>query len=293
MNKLPFNSSICIIVILLILVIRPVFSQSKIHFAVIGDYGKAGSSELAVSELVKSWNPDFIVTVGDNNYESGSASTIDENIGQYYHEFIFPYIGSYGQGADTNKFFPSPGNHDWRTANLTPYRDYFELPNNERYYDFSVGNVQFFMLDSDDDEPDGNSSSSIQANWFYNKISASNATWKIVCFHHPPYSSGRHGSYTYMQQWDFSQTGATTVIAGHDHTYERIEKNGFTYFVNGLGGKSIYDWGDIVSGSQKRYNSDYGAMLVDAYTDSIVFKFIDINSNTIDIYSIINQPTIV
>ncbi|MEJ2193594.1 MAG: lectin-like protein [Ignavibacteriaceae bacterium] len=292
MKKLSIKSSINVTVILLILFISPVFSQSQIHFAVIGDFGKAGSDELAVSELVKSWNPDFIVTVGDNNYESGSASTIDENIGQYYHEFIFPYVGTYGKGANKNKFFPSPGNHDWRADSLTPYRDYFELPNNERYYDFIVGNVHFFMLDSDGDEPDGNSSSSIQANWFYNKISTSSSTWKIVCLHHPPYSSGRHGSNSNMQQWDFPQTGATTVIAGHDHTYERIEKDGFTYFVNGLGGKSLYNWGSIVSGSQMRYNDNYGAMLVDAYTDSIVFKFIDINNDTIDSYSIINPPTI-
>ena len=293
MNEVSFSSFRRIIVILLFLFTTPVFSQSQIHFAVIGDYGKSGSNELAVSELVKSWNPDFIVTVGDNNYESGSASTIDENIGQYYHEFIFPYIGTYGQGAATNKFFPSPGNHDWRASDLTPYRDYFELPNNERYYDFTAGNIHFFMLDSDGDEPDGNSSSSIQASWFYNKISTSNSTWKIVCFHHPPYSSGQHGSNSNMQQWDFPQTGATTVIAGHDHTYERIEKDGFTYFVNGLGEKSLYNWSSTVSGSQVRYNDNYGAMLVDAYIDSIVFKFIDIDNNIIDTYSIVNATTFV
>ncbi len=56
------------------------FTQT-VKFAVIGDYGKAGSPELAVSNLVKSWNPDFIITLGDNNYEYGEAATIDTNIG--------------------------------------------------------------------------------------------------------------------------------------------------------------------------------------------------------------------
>src|SRR3990172_1293347 len=74
---------------------------SSVHFAVIGDYGSAGKAELDVANQVKSWNPDFIVTTGDNNYDSGSASTIDANIGQYYHDFIFPYTGSYGAGAAT------------------------------------------------------------------------------------------------------------------------------------------------------------------------------------------------
>ena len=81
----------------------------------IGDYGNAGPDELAVAELVKSWNPEFIITLGDNNYDVGSQSTIDPNIGQYYHEFIFPYIGSYGPGDTVNRFFPSLGNHDWET----------------------------------------------------------------------------------------------------------------------------------------------------------------------------------
>ena len=71
-----------------------VISQTK--FAVIGDYGKASTNELNVSNLVKSWNPDFVITVGDNNYEYGEASTIDTNIGLYYSEFIYPYYGIYG-----------------------------------------------------------------------------------------------------------------------------------------------------------------------------------------------------
>ena len=35
------------------------------------------------------------------------------------------------------------------------------------------------------------------------------------------------------------------------------------YFVNGIGGKSKYDFLNIVEGSQVRYNEDYGAMLVE------------------------------
>ncbi|MEP7214048.1 MAG: hypothetical protein ABI791_13290 [Acidobacteriota bacterium] len=90
-----------------------VFGQSDpINFAVIGDYGHSGSGERDVSNLVHGWNPDFVITTGDNNYPDGKASTIDANIGQYYHDFIFPYVGTYGTGATTIRFFPSLGNHD-------------------------------------------------------------------------------------------------------------------------------------------------------------------------------------
>src|ERR1700681_2156208 len=75
---------------------------SATRFAVIGNYGQAGTPESDVANLVKSWNPDSILTVGDNNFETGSASTIDANIGQYYHDLIYPYVGNYGEGASTN-----------------------------------------------------------------------------------------------------------------------------------------------------------------------------------------------
>src|SRR5689334_1856375 len=82
--------------------------------AVIGDYGSAVFPEEGqVAAMIHSWSPDLIITVGDNNYEDGFAADIDNNIGQYYHDFIFPYTGSYGPGATSNKFFPTLGNHDW------------------------------------------------------------------------------------------------------------------------------------------------------------------------------------
>jgi len=172
------------------------------RFAVIGDYGDDSSQEQDVADLVKSWNPDFVITLGDNNYFDGAASTIDANIGKYYQNFIFPYTGTYGNGATTNRFFPSLGNHDWITAGAIPYLDYFVLPNNERYYDFVQGPVHFFAVDSDPHEPDGNTSTSVQGNWLKDRLSTSTDPWKLVYFHHPSYSSGMHGSTMWME-WPF------------------------------------------------------------------------------------------
>jgi hypothetical protein len=264
-------------------------------FASIGDYGDAGSDELAVANLVKSWNPDFIITLGDNNYPDGEASTIDENIGQYYHQYIYPYVGSYGEGSDVNRFFPSLGNHDWKTNPPQPYFDYFILPNNERYYDFIWGDVHFFALDSDPDEPDGVSEDSIQGQWLQNALSSSTATWRVVYFHNTPYSSSSepdHGSQEYMQ-WPFKEWGADVVMAAHDHTYERLIIDDFPYFVNGLGGKSKYFFGPPIPGSQVRYNEKYGAMLMTANESQFTFSFFSVDSELIDFYEIIrpNIPT--
>jgi tartrate-resistant acid phosphatase type 5 len=228
-------------------------TQTNFQFAVIGDYGSGSAAESDVADLVRSWSPDFILTTGDNNYNNGSADTIDENIGKFYHEFIYPYYGSYGEGAQVNRFFPSLGNHDWRTPGAQPYLDYFSLPGNERYYDF---------------------------------------TWGLVVFHHAPYSSGDHGSNSWMQKWKFAEWGADVVLSGHDHTYERIAPPAdILYFVNGLGGKSIYAFPDLVEGSQIRYNGDYGAMLVDVSFGGIRFRFINRQGETIDDFSLVKPLT--
>lgn len=256
------------------------------HFAVIGDFGANSNSELQVSNLVKSWGPEFIITTGDNNYPSGEASTIDVNIGKYYHEFIYPYQGSYGAGATENRFFPSIGNHDIATDTAGPHIAYFTLPGNERYYTFTKGNIDFFVLSSDPAEPDGINQTSTQALWLKDQLAASTAKWKLVYFHHPPYSSSSaHGSTSWMQ-WPFQEWGATTTLAGHDHTYERIIKDKIVHFVNGLGGKSIYGFSVPIEGSQVRYNGDYGAMRVKANADSITFQFINIQGSIIDTYTI-------
>ena len=252
------------------------------RFAVIGDYGQAGAAAEAVARLGHSWNPHFIVTTGDNNYPRGEARTIDANIGQYYHMFMAPYRGRYGPGADRNRFFPVLGNHDWAAAGARPYLEYFNLPGNERYYDVRWGPVHLFFVDSDPHEPDGITANSRQARWLRTRLGASDAPWRLVVMHHPPYSSGPHGS-TPALQWPFAAWGVTAVLAGHDHVYERIERDGVLYFVNGLGGHPArYPFRAPVPGSRVRYRDQHGAMRVEADACHITFEFIAVDGRRID-----------
>lgn len=252
-----------------------------IRFAVIGDYGSGTEAEAQVAELVHGWDPDFVITTGDNNYPSGGADTIDEHIGRFYHDFIYPYKGQMGPGADINRFFPSMGNHDWMTNQGAPYLDYFTLPGNERYYDFAWGPVHFFALNSNDGEPDGVGRSSVQAAWLKESLASASEPWKVVYMHHPPYSSGYHGSTLWMQ-WPFDEWGVDVVLSGHDHTYERLEVRGVIYFVNGLGGGARYLFQQPLLSSLVRYRDAHGAMLVTADLTKMEFQFINIQGEMID-----------
>jgi tartrate-resistant acid phosphatase type 5 len=250
----------------------PTAAQAQ-RFAAIGDYGYAGPAERDVANLIKSWSPEFIITLGDNNYDLGDSTTIDQNIGQYFHEYIYQYKGRYGPRTSSNRFFPSLGNHDYYTRNGDPYRDYFTLPGNGRYYELVRGDVHLFALNSDPQEPDGITATSVQAQWLRARLAASTSRWNVVYLHHAPYSSGPHGG-TKELRWPFREWGASVVLAGHDHDYERLVADGLPYIVNGVGGRSLYKTAKTpVAESQYFFNADYGALLLDASPDSLIMRF--------------------
>jgi len=165
--------------------------STSVRFSVIGDYGTESKGAQNVSTLLKSWDPDFIITTGDNNYPKGEAETIDKNIGAFYSQYIYPYRGEYDQSSVThNHFWPCLGNHDFgKNGDARPYFDYFPALKNQFYYDFVEGNVHFFSVCSDRKCPDGISSDSRQLCWLKKKVQESQQTWKIVYYHHPTYSS--------------------------------------------------------------------------------------------------------
>ena len=245
---------------------------APLRIAVIGDYGRDGPTEAAVAALVHGLRPDLIATVGDNNYPDGGADTIDRNIGKYYADYIAPYRGSFGKGAEINRFFPSLGNHDWRTAGAQPYLDYFELPGNERYYEVARGDVRLFFLDSDPHEPDGITRDSVQARWLHDALGRAAERHRWVLFHHPPFSSGPHGPNPELQ-WPFRAWGATAVICGHDHLYERLGRDGMTYVTVGAGGANLYPFAEAIEGSAVRVAGKHGALRIDVAGDRADAEF--------------------
>lgn len=262
------------------------YPAEHVAFAVLGDYGSAGAAAAAVAELVHGWNPDIVITLGDNNYPNGRRATIDANVGQYYHRYISPYVGKYGPGASENRFFPTLGNHDWRTRDISPYLEYFTLPGNERYYNFVWGPVEFFAVDSDRREPDGVDVDSRQAAWLRDALAASQTPWQVVYLHHAPYSSGAHGSVETLR-WPFHAWGADIVLSGHDHHYERVMRDEGPYVVQGLGGHPRrYAIHDPIPNSTVRYNDAHGAMRVHADPHRMTFAFVTTTGAVVDTFTL-------
>lgn len=273
--------------------------SSLVRFAVIGDYDD-NANTLAVANMVESHDVDFVVTVGDNNYATASDADVDDQIGQYYGDFIGNYKGTYGTGSVKNLFFPALGNQDWISSSVTWYTDYLTLPGingntseNERYYSFQMGNIEFFCISSDDNEPDGNISTSIQAVWLQNALSQSNAQFKVVYFHHNAYGSDTshaEGENSNMR-WPFDTWGADIVLNGHVHLYERLEVDGFTFINVGTGGRTLRTGTDEAETIVK-YFAAHGAVIAEVTDRTATFRFYNVSDVLIDQVKIFKAPAL-
>lgn len=202
---------------------------------------------------------------------------------------------------------------------------------NMRFFDVRLGtaagpsSVHLFVFDSNpatpysryyedrvipnrDGSPSAYTENAAQGKWLQQRLAASTAQWKIVIFHHPPYNSscgGANNQYP-MMRWPFQAWGATAVITGHVHNYERLEMpdidpttmepnyGGPTipYMVNGAGGfipEQGFDPSFVIKGSQVRV-SQYGAQLITADEDSINFLYYDIDGVLRDVKTILANP---
>ncbi len=163
------------------------------------------------------------------------------------------------------------------------------------YYKISQGNMDFFLLDSDNAAA-GGASNLAQRTWLKQQISASTARWKFGVWHHPPFSSGAsHGSHGFIQ-WGADFQGLHAIFTGHDHIYERLNIGfGVAQFILGIGGKSFYNFSfSPVPTSVFRYNANHGALRVVTGSDGVQFDFLAIGppgGTLIDSYTIGTPPS--
>ncbi len=104
--------AICLVVVLGAR--QPSLAQTeRVTFAAIGDFGEDSSTHTQVADLIKSWNPDLIITMGDNRYDNNAFDTV---VGKRYCDYLSDVrAGTHCEGgnATENRFFPSIGNHDY------------------------------------------------------------------------------------------------------------------------------------------------------------------------------------
>ncbi|HEX8822473.1 MAG TPA: metallophosphoesterase [Archangium sp.] len=227
----------------------PVPGTRRVHFTTVGDFGMNNNDQKDVANAMLGRKPELFLALGDNAYSSGTEEELQNNL-------FVPMAPLLAQVP----FFATPGNHEYVTNQAQPYFDNLYLPTSpsggERYYSFDWGHVHFVALDSNCAiglASADRCTMAAQKKWVEEDLAASTAAWKIVFFHHPPWSSGDHGSQLKMRREFaplFEKYGVDLVLTGHDHHYERSYpmkgdamaasgSRGIPYLVVGSGGASL------------------------------------------------------
>ncbi|MEC9477274.1 MAG: LamG-like jellyroll fold domain-containing protein [Planctomycetota bacterium] len=220
-------------------------TDTAFGFLVVGDTQNNPKVTKSVSDLAWGHRPNFIVHCGDL---VGTGS----NKREWVHQF-------FAGAADIlcrYSMFPTLGNHE---QNAALYYQYFTMPDPEYYYQYSWGNTDFFVVDTNKRI----ASDTDQVKWLENALAASESTWKVVYHHHPAWTSDEND---YGNTWKggsdqgyppvqktltplYEKYGVDVVFNGHIHVYERTWpiKNGKTvpagegvvYITTGGGGGSL------------------------------------------------------
>ncbi len=250
------------------------------QFVAIGDVGTGDRGQYAVAQAMEQyWQTSpypFVLLAGDNIYENGEIARIKEAFEQPYAELL-------NKGV---KFYATLGNHDVRTNQGEDQIAYPGYNMAARYYSFINQSVQFFVLDTNEAYLDATRRETpwnAQVQWLQKSLRNSNAPWKVVCAHHPIYSSGQHGSDRELERTLsplFAEFGVQLYINGHDHNYERTTPiNGTTYITTGNGAKLR----SVGQSSWTAYaSSQLGFTAFDVQRDRMVIKAFDTDGGIYD-----------
>lgn len=208
--------------------------KAPFTFWVVGDSGTGSGKQGRVRDQMlihrQGALPDVYLHVGDMAYSSGTDD-----------EFQRKFFEMYPQELRQIPTYPAIGNHEGSSSNSLegrgPYYDAYVLPTQaeagglpsgtEAYYSWDWGDVHFISLESQTEALRAEGGAMLT--WLQMDLDATDKTWVVVYFHHPPYTKGSHDSDTELAHVQMRERalpileehGVDLVLGGHSHIYER------------------------------------------------------------------------
>lgn len=245
--------------------------KDSTKFLIIGDTGTGTEKQQDLANIMlrsrATFPYEFVLMMGDNMYGGEKPADFKNKFEDVYRPILDQKV----------KFYAALGNHD---EPVQKNYEFFNM-NGKEYYRFTQGNAAFYALNS-------NYLDKKQLEWLESELSKDTSEWKIMFFHHPPYSSGgKHGSDSQVRavvEPLFVKYGVNVVLTGHDHFYERVKpQKGIYYFVSGAGGKLRS--GDVKNNSpltEKAFDRDMSFMLAEIVNNQLFFQVISRTGETVD-----------
>ncbi|HEX2208994.1 MAG TPA: metallophosphoesterase [Longimicrobium sp.] len=216
----------------------------------------------------------IVAPLGDNAYPDGT-----------YREYRQCYHRTWGRHLDRTR--PAVGNHEYRTKDAAGYFRYFGAragPPGKGWYSYAHEGWHVVVLNSDEPLQRG----SEQYGWLVDDLRRHPTRCTLAYFHHPRWSSGRHGGRekvtdAYRAMYD---AGVDVILSGHDHHYERFAPldpvgrldpaRGIRQFVVGTGGAPSYRLRERVRGSEVIESHVRGVLRLVFHPDAYEWEFVPI-----------------
>jgi len=223
-----------------------------------GDIAHCGSSAPGRTADLVNQIPGTVLALGDLAYDDGTAA-----------EFRDCYEPTWGQFKGRTR--PVPGNHEYHSKAAAGYFSYWGEqagPTGLGYYSFTLQQWHVVALNSN---LKGRAMDQ-QNRWLINDLASSKQRCILAFWHHPLFSSSRHGNSSRMHTIakTLYANKASVILAGHDHVYERFDpqdpsgkwdiKRGLRLFTVGTGGAPPYSFKSAQPNSRVRYNGKIGVL---------------------------------
>ncbi len=259
------------------------------NFVTIGDTRNRHDVHGEILNKIMDKNPRFIVNSGDL-VRNGRAIEDWEAFFKVSKELM-----------RNTPYYPVLGNHE---KDSPYYYDMFDLPNNEKYYYFTVGDALFIVLDSEGiqiSEPsfvtDKNSEKFwheafdeyfvTQKKWLEKVLDLNHEAGFIFIFQHKPLFSIMKNRVEEAEIarafWGdiFERHGVQVFLNGHDHHYHHAIKNGVHFITSAGGGAPLYKF-DAIQPESVKYKKVEHYMNVEINKENAVLHAIDIHGNEFD-----------
>ncbi len=199
-------------------------------------------------------------------------------------------------------YFPVLGNHE---KDSRYYFDFFNLPGNERYYSFSVGDAFFIFLDTEGEDYQtprylktaagreyfwanyNRRYFETQKAWVEHQLTLNkDAGFVFVFFHQPLFSVKKSrvaDAELRRKFWGdiFERHGVQVVMNGHDHHYHHALRGGTHYITTAGGGAGLYEPDTPQPETQKIAKIEH-LVSVEVGLEKSVLTAIDIDGNIIE-----------
>ena len=215
----------------------------------------------------------------------GFLNAMEIGDGAFAHTDMLHVIGNHEQFGDPNAI----------AANAV-----FAMEPSTTHYSVTYGNVYVATIDFSMEEADVREA----AQWLLEDASASDAPWKILVMHQPPYYTNPEGGSNYVHELlppVIEEAGIEFVFSGHDHSYARTlpliggqpsenEDYGTYYYICGSTGEKSYPVVNNPDFHFAQAQKDYNAIFlgIEATDNEINVNTYDLTPGAAQPYSIID-----